>query len=113
MQIEKTNLPGVVILTPARFGDARGFFSESWNRKRMEEHGIEMEFVQDNHSMSGEVGTLRGLHYQAPPHAQDKLVRCGQGSLFDVAVDVRVGSPTYGQWTGVELSAENGKQLLV
>ncbi len=113
MQIEQTTLSGVLILTPARFGDARGFFSESWNKKRMEEHGIDMEFVQDNHSISGEVGTLRGLHYQAPPHAQDKLVRCGQGRVFDVAVDIRVGSPTYGQWTGVELSAENGKQLLV
>ena len=113
MQIEETTLPGVLILTPARFGDARGFFSESWNRKRMEEHGLDLDFVQDNHSMSGEVGTLRGLHFQAPPHAQDKLVRCGQGRLFDVAVDIRVGSPTYGQWTGVELSAENGKQLLV
>ena len=79
----------------------------------MEEHGIEMEFVQDNHSISGEVGTLRGLHYQAPPHAQDKLVRCGQGRVFDVAVDIRVGSPNYGQWAGAELSAENGKQLLV
>ncbi|MEL6121334.1 MAG: dTDP-4-dehydrorhamnose 3,5-epimerase [Pseudomonadota bacterium] len=113
MQIEHTTLSGVLILTPARFGDARGFFSESWNKRRMEEHGIEMEFVQDNHSISGEVGTLRGLHYQAPPHAQGKLVRCGQGRVFDVAVDIRVGSPTYGQWTGVELSAENGKQLLV
>ena len=113
MQIEQTTLSGVLILTPARFGDARGFFSESWNKRRMEEHGIDMEFVQDNHSISGEVGTLRGLHYQAPPHAQDKLVRCGQGRVFDVAVDIRVGSPTYGQWTGVELSAENGKQLLV
>ena len=113
MQIEKTNLPGVLILTPARFGDARGFFSESWNRNRMEEHGIYLDFVQDNHSVSSEVGTLRGLHFQAPPHAQDKLVRCGQGALFDVAVDIRVGSPTYGAWTGVELSAENGKQILV
>ena len=113
MQIEQTTLSGVLILTPARFGDARGFFSESWNKRRMEEHGIEMEFVQDNHSISGEVSTLRGLHYQAPPHAQDKLVRCGQGRVFDVAVDIRVGSPTYGQWTGAELSAENGKQLLV
>lgn len=113
MQIEKTNLPGVLILTPTRFGDARGFFCESWNRKRMEDHGIALDFVQDNHSVSAEVGTLRGLHYQSPPHAQDKLVRCGQGALFDVAVDIRRGSPTYGQWTGVELTAENGKQLLV
>lgn len=113
MKIEDTTLPGVKILTPARFGDARGFFSESWNRKRMEEHGIELDFVQDNHSMSAEVGTIRGLHFQAPPAAQDKLVRCGQGALFDVAVDIRKGSPTYGAWFGIELTAENGRQLLV
>ena len=113
MQIEDTTLPGVKILTPARFGDARGFFSESWNRKRMEEHGIDLDFVQDNHSMSAEVGTIRGLHFQAPPAAQDKLVRCGQGALFDVAVDIRKGSPTYGAWFGIELTAENGRQLLV
>ena len=113
VQIEDTKLSGVKILTPARFGDERGFFSESWNRQRMEAHGIDLDFVQDNHSMSAEVGTIRGLHFQAPPHAQDKLVRCGQGALFDVAVDVRVGSPTYGDWVGVELTAENGRQMLV
>ncbi len=113
MQIEETALPGVLILTPQRFGDARGFFSESWNRKRMAEHGLALDFVQDNHSMSAEPGTIRGLHFQAPPHAQDKLVRCGQGALFDVAVDIRKGAPTYGQWVGVELTAENGRQLLV
>lgn len=113
MQVEQTAVPGVLVLTPARFGDARGFFSESWNRQRMAEHGIDLEFVQDNHSLSAVVGTVRGLHFQAPPHAQDKLVRCGQGALFDVAVDIRKGSPTYGHWVGVELSAENGKQLLV
>lgn len=113
MKVEDTKLSGVKILTPARSGDARGFFSESWNRKRMAEHGLDLEFVQDNHSMSAEVGTIRGLHFQAPPHAQDKLVRCGQGVLFDVVVDIRNGSPTYGEWFGVELSAENGRQLLV
>lgn len=113
MQVEQTALPGVLILTPQRFGDARGFFSESWNRQRMAEHGITLEFVQDNHSLSATPGTIRGLHFQSPPHAQDKLVRCGRGALFDVAVDIRKGSPTYGQWVGVELSAENGKQLLV
>lgn len=113
MKIEDTTLHGVKILTPARFGDARGFFSESWNRKRMEEHGIDLDFVQDNHSMSAEVGTIRGLHFQAPPAAQDKLVRCGQGALFDVAVDIRKGSPTYGAWFGIELTAENGRQILV
>ena len=113
MQVEDTSLPGVVILTPRRFGDARGFFSESWNRRTLAEHGIELDFVQDNHSLSGAAGTIRGLHFQAPPHAQAKLVRCGRGRLFDVAVDVRRGSPTYGEWVGVELSAENGRQLLV
>ncbi|WP_420328210.1 dTDP-4-dehydrorhamnose 3,5-epimerase [Mameliella sp.] len=113
LDVQATALPGVLILTPRRFGDARGFFSESWNRKRMAEHGIEIDFVQDNHSLSAEPGTLRGLHYQGPPHAQAKLVRCGRGRLFDVAVDIRVGSPTYGNWLGVELSAENGKQMLV
>ncbi len=113
MQIEAAPLPGVVILTPRRFEDARGFFSESWNRRRLAEHGIELDFVQDNHSLSHEAGTLRGLHFQAPPHAQDKLVRCGRGRLFDVAVDIRKGSPTYGRWFGIELSAENGRQLLI
>lgn len=113
MQIEKTPLPGLLVLTPARFGDARGFFSESWNRRTLERHGIELDFVQDNHSLSGKANTVRGLHYQAPPHAQDKLVRCGRGALFDVAVDIRRGSPTYGRWFGIELTAENGRQLLV
>ncbi|MBW4974223.1 dTDP-4-dehydrorhamnose 3,5-epimerase [Roseovarius mucosus] len=113
MQIEQTNLPGVVILTPARHGDTRGFFSESWNRRRMQEAGITIDFVQDNHSLSEQVGTVRGLHFQSPPHAQAKLVRCGRGALYDVAVDIRRGSPTYGQWVGVDLSFENGRQLLI
>jgi dTDP-4-dehydrorhamnose 3,5-epimerase len=113
MQIERTPLADCVVLTPARYGDARGFFSESWNKTRMEATGLHYDFVQDNHSFSSKAGTVRGLHYQSPPHAQDKLVRCGRGALYDVAVDVRTGSPTYGQWFGVELSFENGKQLLV
>ncbi|MEY8831714.1 dTDP-4-dehydrorhamnose 3,5-epimerase [Phaeobacter italicus] len=113
MQIEETGLPGLKVLTPARFGDSRGFFSESWNRRRMAEQGLDLDFVQDNHSLSRAPGTLRGLHFQSPPAAQDKLVRCGQGALFDVAVDIRKGSPSYGAWFGIELSAENGKQLLV
>lgn len=113
MEIEQTSLQGVVILTPARHGDDRGFFSESWNKARMEQAGLHYDFVQDNHSLSAAVGTVRGLHFQTPPHAQAKLVRCGQGALFDVAVDIRRGSPTFGQWTGVELTAGNGKQLLI
>ena len=113
MQIENTSLPGVLILTPKRFGDSRGFFCESWNREAMKNAGLDIDFVQDNHSMSSKRGTIRGLHFQAPPHAQTKLVRCGRGCLLDVAVDIRKGSPTYGHWVGVELSYENGKQLLV
>jgi len=113
MQVSYSDLPGVLLLKPTRFGDARGFFSESWNRKKLAEHGVALDFVQDNHSVSTAVDTVRGLHFQAPPHAQDKLVRCGRGMLFDVAVDIRKGSPTYGQWLGVELGFENGKQLLV
>jgi dTDP-4-dehydrorhamnose 3,5-epimerase len=113
VKIEQTSLPGVLILTPDRHGDARGFFSESWNRQRLMAEGIDIDFVQDNHSLSAAVGTVRGLHFQSPPHAQAKLVRCGRGRLFDVAVDIRRGSPSYGKWTGVELSFENGKQLLV
>lgn len=113
MKVEPTSLSGVVILTPARFGDARGWFSEVWNASRLSAAGIEAQFVQDNHSFSAQAGTLRGLHYQRPPHAQDKLVRCSRGAILDVAVDVRRGSPGYGNWTAVELTAENGKQLFV
>jgi len=113
MQIEDTALPEVKILTPRRFGDARGFFAESWSARRMAAAGLALDFVQDNHSMSETPGTVRGLHYQAPPHPQGKLVRCGRGALYDVAVDVRRGSPRYGQWVGVELSYENGRQLWV
>ena len=113
MQIEETALAGVVLLTPARFGDGRGFFSETWNRRRMAGAGLDFDFVQDNHSFSARAGTVRGLHFQAPPHAQAKLVRCGRGRLFDVAVDIRRGSPSYGRWIGAELSFENGRQLLI
>jgi dTDP-4-dehydrorhamnose 3,5-epimerase len=113
MQVETTALDGVLILTPRRFGDDRGWFSEVWNARAMAAAGIRADFVQDNHSMSRAKGTLRGLHYQAPPHAQAKLVRCGAGAIWDVAVDARRGSPTYGQWIGVELSAANGRQIYV
>lgn len=113
MQIEPTALPDVLILTPRRFGDARGWFTETWNAKAMAEAGLDLPFVQDNHSFSAAKGTLRGLHYQSPPRAQDKLVRCTRGAILDVAVDIRSGSPNYGQWVGVELTPDNGRQLFV
>jgi dTDP-4-dehydrorhamnose 3,5-epimerase len=103
----------VLVLTPARFGDARGWFSETWNGPRLAAAGLDLAFVQDNHSYSAAEGTLRGLHYQRPPHAQDKLVRCTRGAILDVAVDARAGSATFGTWVAVELTAENGRQLLV
>lgn len=113
MDIRETALEGVLVITPRRFGDARGFFSETWNAKALAEAGLDLTFVQDNQSYSAVPGTVRGLHYQAPPHAQDKLVRVVRGRILDVAVDIRVGSPTYGQWVAEELSAENGAQLLI
>lgn len=113
LTVTPTNLPDVMLLVPKRHMDARGFFSESWNAAHMAAAGLHFDFVQDNHSFSRAKGTVRGLHFQGPPHAQDKLVRCGRGALFDVAVDIRRGSPTYGQWTGAELSFDNGHQLLV
>lgn len=113
MQIDPTPLAGCLILTPRRFGDARGWFSETWNRRVLAQHGIDIDFVQDNHSLSHPVGTLRGLHYQRPPHAQAKLVRVLRGRILDVAVDMRPGSPTRGRWFGIELSAENGRQLFI
>ena len=113
MDIQTTPLEGLLLLTPRRFGDARGFFAETWNAARFADAGLDLTFVQDNHSLSAEVGTIRGLHFQAPPSAQGKLVRCGRGALYDVAVDIRAGSPTYGQWYGAELSAENGQMLWI
>ena len=113
MDVIETPLPGVVVLKPKRHGDERGFFSESWNRQLLASAGLDLDFVQDNHSLSAKPGTLRGMHYQAPDRAQAKLVRCGRGRLYDAVVDVRKGSPTYGQCFGLELSAENGLQLLV
>lgn len=113
MKIEAYVLPGLYVLEPRRFGDDRGFFAETWSRRVLQEAGIDADFVQDNHSLSRRTGTVRGLHFQSAPHAQAKLVRCGRGRLFDVAVDLRKGSPTYGQWAGIELSAENGKQLFI
>ena len=103
----------IPLIIPQRFGDQRGFFAETYSRHKYAEMGVNVEFVQDNYSLSHDVGTLRGLHFQAPPHAQGKLMRCGRGAFFDVAVDIRRGSPTYGQWVGYVLSAENGHQLYV
>jgi dTDP-4-dehydrorhamnose 3,5-epimerase len=101
------------LLKHMRHVDHRGYFAETYSRRKYSELGIDVEFVQDNHSLSLYVGTLRGLHFQAPPHAQAKLVRCVRGAIYDVAVDIRRGSPTYGQWVGYELTAENGDELYV
>ena len=103
----------ISLIIPQRFGDQRGFFAELYSHQKYLEMGVNVEFVQDNHSLSRDVGTLRGLHFQAPPHAQGKLVRCGRGALFDVAVDIRRGSSTYCHWVGYVLSAENGHQVYV
>ena len=113
MKVIETKIPGLLIIEPRVFGDERGFFFESYNEKAFNEAtGIAPRFVQDNHSKSVK-GVLRGLHYQLPPRAQGKLVRVVQGEVFDVAVDIRKGSPTYGQWVGEVLSAENKKQLWI
>ena len=113
MRIEELNIPAVKVLRPRKHGDHRGFFSEVYNRQALAEAGIGIEFVQDNHSLSAEKGTVRGLHFQTPPFAQDKLVRVVRGAVFDVAVDLRRGSPTYGQHVSVVLSAEAWNQMLV
>jgi dTDP-4-dehydrorhamnose 3,5-epimerase len=113
LEIVRTAIPAVIRLEPRRFQDARGFFTETWNRARMAAAGLNVDFVQDNHSYSAEAGTVRGLHYQSPPMAQAKLVRVARGAIRDVAVDVRRGSPTYGRWVAEELSAANGYQLFV
>lgn len=113
MKVTPTELPGVLVLEPKVFGDARGFFMESFNQRTFDQAvGHEVRFVQDNHSRSGR-GVLRGLHYQLPPHAQGKLVRVTAGRVWDVAVDVRRGSATFGKWTGTELSGENHRQMWV
>jgi dTDP-4-dehydrorhamnose 3,5-epimerase len=111
MKVTRTAIDGVLILEPKVFGDERGFFMESFNQRAFNEAiGYEASFVQDNHSRSAK-GVLRGLHYQLAPHAQGKLVRVAQGAVFDVAVDIRNDSPTFGRWVGVELSVHNHKQL--
>ena len=113
MLIEDTPIAGLRIVTPRRFGDSRGFFAETWSARAFEAVAPGAVFVQDNHSLSARAGTLRGLHFQSPPYAQGKLVRCGRGRLWDVAVDARLGSPTYGRWFGAELSEGNGRQFWI
>lgn len=113
LKVEALAIPDVKLVTPARFGDDRGFFSETYNAAQFKAAGIDADFVQDNHSLSAPTGTVRGLHFQAPPFAQSKLVRVLRGSILDVAVDVRSGSPTYGTWVSAELSAKNGVQIFV
>ena len=113
MRVEELDIPAVKVLTPTKHGDHRGFFSETYNRQTLAKAGITIDFVQDNHSASAERGTIRGLHFQTPPFAQDKLVRVARGAVFDVAVDLRRGSPTYGQHVSVVLSAEAWNQILV
>jgi dTDP-4-dehydrorhamnose 3,5-epimerase len=106
-------LPELLLITPKRHGDARGWFAETWSRRAMADAGVDADFVQDNQAFNARRGTVRGLHFQAAPHPQAKLVRVLKGAIFDVAVDVRQGSPTYGQWAGATLTAEGGEQLFV
>ncbi len=113
MKIRTFDIDGVVLIEPKRFHDMRGFFCETYNATALAKQGIDVAFVQDNVSLSTAAGTVRGLHFQSPPYAQDKLVRVVRGAIWDVAVDIRPGSPTYGKHVGVELSAENGTQLFV
>ena len=111
--VEELNLPGVLLITPKRFGDDRGFFSETYNSVDLAHAGFSLPFVQDNHSLSTKPGTVRGLHFQVPPHAQAKLIRVIRGSIFDVAVDLRKSSPNYGLHVTRVLSASNWAQLLI
>ncbi len=114
MKIERLAIPDVILITPPRFSDSRGFFSETYNHPRLAaEAGIDLPFLQDNHSFSRERGVVRGLHCQLAPHQQGKLLRCAKGAIFDVAVDARTGSPTYGKWVGAELTGDNWSQLWI
>lgn len=113
MDVRTTKLQGVVVLKPRRFADARGFFVEIYNQRVFRAAGVTATFVQDNHSYSREPGTVRGLHFQLPPATQAKLVRVTRGRVYDVAVDLRRGSPTYGQWIAEPLSAEGGEQIFL
>ena len=113
MLIENCEIPGLKVITPKKFGDERGFFSEVYNQTAWRQAGFELDFVQDNHSLSTSAGTIRGLHFQTAPFAQDKLVRVTRGRILDVSVDLRRSSPTFGRHVALELSAENWRQLLV
>jgi dTDP-4-dehydrorhamnose 3,5-epimerase len=113
MQVVDTAIPDIKVIVAERIGDARGFFSEVWNLRDFTKAGVGVSFVQDNHAKSGKTGTLRGLHYQLAPMAQGKLVRVTRGAVFDVAVDIRRGSPNFGRHVAVELSAENWCQLWI
>ncbi len=113
MKVERFEVDGIVMVTPDRFGDQRGFFSETWSQARFAEAGVDATFVQDNQSLSRERGVVRGLHCQIGPNAQGKLIRCTRGAIWDVAVDARGASATFGRWVGVELSAENWGQLWI
>ena len=113
MKVEALAIADVKLITPARFGDPRGFFSETWNQGRFAEAGIAGPFIQDNHAVSTTAGVLRGLHCQIGPNAQGKLVRCVKGAIYDVAVDARHGSPSFGRYVGAEISAENWMQIWV
>jgi len=113
LKVESLEIEDVKLLTPARFTDERGYFSETFKKQALIEAGITADFIQDNQSLSVEKGTVRGLHYQAPPFAQAKLVRALSGAILDVVVDVRAGSPTYGKWVKAEISAANGVQIFV
>jgi len=113
MKVERLAIPEVLLLEPKRFGDERGFFSETYSRRALAECGIACDFVQDNHSLSRQAGVVRGLHFQAPPAAQGKLVRVPRGAVLDVAVDIRHGSPTFGRHVLAVLSAENWRQMWV
>ena len=113
MKAIKTEIEDLYIIETKVFKDNRGWFTESYSAKKFRDNGLDIEFIQDNHSLSKEKGVLRGLHFQLEPKAQTKLVRCIRGSIYDVAVDLREGSPTYKKWFGVELSAENKKQFLM
>ena len=113
MDVTRTEIPGVLLIKPKVFGDHRGFFCETYNRRLFAEHGLHIDFVQDNQAFSARAGVLRGLHFQTPPMAQTKLVRVVRGSVFDVVVDLRKGSPSYGRWQGFTLSAANSLQLFI